>query len=228
MAIQTQQLTAESVKQHLQSHQNLLAVSKLQPLEKIIQLYNKGQIHFGENYIQEALEKIETLSLKKNLSPSDIVWHLIGPIQKNKIKYLKTHFQYIHSVNSLELAELISKKSVEMNHVQKIFLQVNFSNETSKSGFNTNDILKNWAHLCALSGLKIVGLMTMPPLQNNPEENRIYFKKCFELGKNLNLTEFSMGTSHDYAVALSEGATWIRLGTLLFGERLKKNDSSIA
>jgi len=221
MAIQTHQLTAKNIKSKLKNHQNLLAVSKLQSIEKIIKLYNDGQTEFGENYIQEALLKIEALSEFK------IHWHLIGPVQKNKVKLLKSYFEYIHSVDSFELAQLISKKSIEINYIQKIFIQVNFSNEGSKSGFNTTTLQKIWPSLSSLPGLKIVGLMTMPPLQNNPEENRIYFKKCFTIGKKLNLTEFSMGTSHDYQIALAEGATWIRLGTVLFGER-QKNDKSLA
>lgn len=203
----------------LKSHQNLLAVSKLQPIEKIIKLHNEGQIHFGENYIQEALEKIDSL---KSLN---IQWHLIGPIQKNKVKFLKNNFAYIHSVDSMELAELISKKALEINFKQKIFLQINISNEATKSGFDLADFELKWPALKQLQGLEIVGLMTMPPLENEPEKNRSYFKELFQLGRRLGLKEFSMGTSHDYEVALQEGATWIRIGTVLFGERMNKNKS---
>ncbi len=214
MADATQTLTVQSVKSKLQTNQNLLAISKLQPIEKIEKLFHQGQFAFGENYIQEALEKIESL---KDLK---IQWHLVGPIQKNKVKFLKKNFEYIHSVNSVELARLISEKAAEMNWTQKVFLQVNISLEPTKAGFTESELFSKWSELSHLTHLKIVGLMTMPPLQNSPEENRIYFKKCFELGHKLNLSEFSMGTSQDYQVALSEGATWIRLGTLLFGERL--------
>jgi pyridoxal phosphate enzyme (YggS family) len=214
MADATQTLTVQSVKSKLKTNQNLLAISKLQPVEKIKYLYHQGQIAFGENYIQEALEKIESL---KDLN---IQWHLVGPIQKNKVKFLKKNFEYIHSVNSIELARLLSQKAAELNWTQKVFLQVNLSLESTKAGFTESELLSAWAEISLLSHLKIVGLMTMPPLQNSPEENRVYFKKCFELGHQLNLSEFSMGTSQDYDVALSEGATWIRLGTLLFGERL--------
>lgn len=213
MADPTSSLTAQSIRLQLHKNQNLLAVSKLQPIEKIRHLYSEGQVHFGENYIQESLEKIE------NLKDLKIIWHLIGPIQKNKVKFLKNNFEYIHSVDSIELARLISKKSAEINWVQKIFLQINLSEEVSKSGFTETEVLSHWPELSQLSNLKIVGLMTMPPLQNESEENRIYFKKCLTLGHKLNLSEFSMGTSHDYQVALSEGSTWIRLGTVLFGER---------
>lgn len=205
-------LRSEILKE-LKPGQKILAVSKLQPIEKIKELHAEGQIDFGENYMQEALEKIETL---KDLN---LKWHLIGPLQKNKVKFLKTNFAYVHSVDSIELAELISKKAVEINHKQKIFLQINISGEQTKSGFDENAFVKNWDMVKALPGLEIVGLMTMPPLENEPEKNRNYFKKLTALGKSLNLHEFSMGTSHDYSVALEEGATWIRLGTVLFGQR---------
>ncbi|OFZ31672.1 MAG: YggS family pyridoxal phosphate enzyme [Bdellovibrionales bacterium RIFCSPHIGHO2_01_FULL_40_29] len=197
----------------LKPSQNLLAVSKLQPPEKIKHLYSQGQIHFGENYVQEALKKIT------ELSSSAIQWHLIGPLQKNKVKLLKNHFAYIHSVDSIELAQLISEKSLEAQHQQKCFLQVNLSGEESKSGFTEAELFQQWEQLKALKGLCIVGLMTMPPLENEPEKNRSYFRKLKSIGDTLSLSEFSMGTSQDYIVALEEGSTWIRLGTLLFGER---------
>ena len=208
------ELRSEILKK-LKPNQKILAVSKLQPIEKIIELHAEGQSDFGENYMQEALEKIETL---KDLN---LKWHLIGPLQKNKVKFLKNNFAYVHSVDSIELAELISKKAVEINHKQKVFLQINMSGEQTKSGFDENTFVKNWNRLKTLPGLEIVGLMTMPPLENEPEKNRIYFKNLMALGKTLDLHEFSMGTSHDYLVALEEGATWIRLGTILFGQRNK-------
>jgi len=205
--------TFHTITQLLQNHQHLLAVSKYQSLEKIRALHSLGQINFGENYIQEALEKIEILQ-SENLQ-----WHLIGSLQKNKVKFLKKNFAYIHSVDSLQLADLIARKASEISYQQKVFIQVNFSAEESKSGFSPDQFELVWPQLKELAGLEIVGLMTMPPLQNNPEENRLHFKSCFELGKKYALKEFSMGTSHDYQVALEEGATWIRVGTALFGER---------
>lgn len=203
------------IKYKLQAGQNLLAVSKLQPLEKIVELYNQGQASFGENYIQEALEKIESL---KNLN---IEWHLIGSLQKNKVKYLKNHFAYLHAIDSVELLELIGKKSGEIGHQQKVFLQVNLAQETTKAGFDEQSLMANWDKFSALNHVKIVGLMTMPPLQNKAEDNRIYFRRLKNLADRLKLTELSMGTSQDYEVALQEGATWIRIGTVLFGERQK-------
>ncbi len=198
------------------SSYKIVAVSKLQPIEKIKVLYKSGQIDFGENYIQEALDKIE------NLKDLQIQWHLIGPIQKNKVKFLKKNFLYIHSIDSYDLALKISNAALELNHQQKVFLQVNLSNETTKSGFTKESIRQQWSQLIELKGLQIVGLMTMPPLENEAENNRKYFKELKLLGESLNLNEFSMGTSHDYQVALEEGATWVRLGTVLFGDRIKK------
>lgn len=201
----------------LSPQQHLLAVSKLQPVEKIKVLYQEGQIDFAENYVQEALKKIEELQGLK------IQWHLIGPIQKNKVKYLKNNFAYIHSVDSYELAMKISEQALKNDYIQKVFIQLNLSGEETKSGYSKNSFLKDWPKLKELKGLNIVGLMTMPPLENIPEKNRAFFKELKYIGNTLGLLEFSMGTSHDYQIALEEGATWIRLGTILFGERTTKD-----
>lgn len=203
------------IKAKLNEHQHLLAVSKLQPLEKIRDLASQGQKAFGENYIQEALEKIEAL---KDLN---LEWHLIGPIQKNKVKYLKNNFAYLHAIDSLELAELVSKKASEIGYVQKVFIQVNLAKEATKAGFDESSVIAAWDKLTQLSHVKIVGLMTMPPLQNEALDNQVHFKKLKNLADRLHVKELSMGTSHDYEVALKEGATWIRIGTVLFGERQK-------
>ena len=200
----------------LKNDQHLLAVSKLQPTEKIRTLYDDGQRDFGENYIQEALKKIEEL---KEL---DIHWHLIGPIQKNKVKFLQKNFEYLHAVDSVELAKRISDAAMAIGHKQKVFFQINLADESTKSGFSEDDFLKNWPTIRELKGIEPVGLMTMPPLENIPEKNRVFFKKLKYIGSKLNLHEYSMGTSHDYQIALQEGATWIRLGTMLFGERQQK------
>ncbi len=204
-----------NLKKKLNSHQNILAVSKLQPIDKIQKLHAEGQTHFGENYVQEALGKIEQL---KNF---DIQWHLIGPLQKNKIKYLKNHFAYIQSVDSFKTAQMISDQAEKINYVQKIFLQLNLSNELSKSGFTLDEFEKTWPEISLLKYVKVVGLMTMPPLQNEPAQNQPIFKALKQLADRHGLAELSMGTSHDYEAALQEGATWIRLGTVLFGERTK-------
>lgn len=193
----------------------IIAVSKFQPIEKIVELYNKGYRHFGENYVQEALDKVEAL---KHL---DITWHFIGSLQKNKIKYLQKKFKYIHSIDSLEQIKVLDQKNQAIDHIQNIFLQVNLADELTKSGWSESTLLAAWPQISQFNHVKSVGLMTMPPLENEPEKNRLYFKKLVALGKKMGLEEFSMGTSHDYKIALEEGATWVRLGTVLFGERSK-------
>ena len=204
-----------NLKKKFKPNQKILAVSKLQPIEKIQTLYHEGQVDFGENYVQEALEKIEQL---KDLK---INWHLIGPIQSNKIKYLKDHFEFIHSVDSLKTAQTISNQAEKINHIQKIFIQVNISNESSKSGFSVEELQKHWPEINQMKNIQVAGLMTMPPLQNEAEQNRPLFKALKVLADQFQLSELSMGTSHDYETALEEGATWVRLGTVLFGERIK-------
>ena len=134
---------------------------------------------------------------------------------------MKSNFEYIHSVNSLETAKIISDQAEKINYVQKIFIQINISNESSKSGFTVDEFQKNWPMISQFKYVKVIGLMTMPPLQNEPEQNRPLFKALKKLADQHQLSELSMGTSHDYEVALEEGATWIRLGTVLFGERTK-------
>ena len=205
-----------SILKNLSPTQKLLAVSKLQPIEKIQILHNEGQTDFAENYIQEALDKITQL---KELQ---INWHLIGPIQKNKVKFLKKNFAYIHSIDNFETAEKISAQAEEIGYIQNCFIQINLAGEATKSGFSQEQFELSWPRLADLKGLKIVGLMTMPPLENEPEKNRAFFRELKYIGNKFNLHEFSMGTSHDYQIALEEGATWIRLGTMLFGERQQK------
>ncbi|MFS4458529.1 YggS family pyridoxal phosphate-dependent enzyme [Bdellovibrio sp. HCB2-146] len=204
----------------------ILAVSKLQSPHKIRHLYHEGQRRFGENYVQEALEKIELLA-----DLPEIEWHLIGHLQKNKAKMVVGKFALIHSVDSLALAESLSKIAVNKGIQQSILIQVNLALEESKSGFDKESLSNSWEALTLLPGLKIKGLMTMPPLTETGEEVRPYFKELHDLLAELKnktnlqvhpLTELSMGTSHDYAVAISEGATIVRLGTILFGERPTK------
>jgi pyridoxal phosphate enzyme (YggS family) len=203
----------------------ILAVSKLQPLQKIKSLFEQGQIYFAENYVQEALQKQETL---KDLA---IEWHLIGSLQKNKVKQIVGHFALIHSVDSTELARAISNQAQKTNTTQKILIQVNLAHEFTKGGFSRESLMQQWPEMGALPGIEITGLMTMPPLTDDPEEVRPYFRDLTGLRSELmqygpgrhTLRELSMGTSHDYHVAIEEGATIVRLGTILFGERPRKN-----
>lgn len=200
----------------------VLAVSKLQPVEKIRQLYSMGQRFFGENYVQEALAKQEYL---RDLP--DIKWHLIGHVQKNKAKVIAGKFALIHSVDSLPLAQILSRQCEQQKVLQKILLQINVANEESKEGFTVSGIRSQWLELQALPGLSICGLMTMPPLTETAAEVRPYFKQLCQLQDELKqtalakhpMTELSMGTSHDFTVAIEEGSTIVRLGTILFGER---------
>ncbi|MGZ3775271.1 MAG: YggS family pyridoxal phosphate-dependent enzyme [Pseudobdellovibrionaceae bacterium] len=204
----------------------VLAVSKLQPEEKIRALYNEGQRLFGENYVQEALEKIEHLQ-----DLHDIEWHLIGHLQKNKAKFVVGKFALIHSVDSMELAESLNRQCEIKNISQNILIQVNLAQEETKSGFDLKKLKADWQQLTDFPRLKIFGLMTMPPLTETGHEVRLYFRELRtllnELRSRTNLDqhpmkELSMGTSHDYQVAIEEGATIVRLGTILFGERLSK------
>ena len=199
----------------------ILAVSKLQSIEKIKDLHQQGQTHFAENYVQEAVGKISEL---KNLN---INWHFIGHLQKNKIKNVLGLFRSIQSTDSLELAQAINRKAETMGHKERLLLQVNFAGEASKEGFAPSQLESVIPEIKNLKFVDIVGVMTMPPLTENPETSRPFFsqarKLCEELKSDFPLSkELSMGTSSDYLVAAEEGATWVRLGTLLFGERPKK------
>lgn len=204
----------------------ILAVSKLQPSEKIRALYQEGQRHFGENYVQEALDKIESLA-----DLAEIQWHFIGHLQKNKAKYVAGKFALIHSIDSLELASSLSQQCLKKNVEQNILIQVNLAKEETKSGFDLDKLMQDWQQLVQLPHLHIAGLMTMPPLTETGEEVRPYFRGLYELIQKLRaqtdlnlhpLKELSMGTSHDFTVAVDEGATIVRLGTILFGERPPK------
>lgn len=204
----------------------ILAVSKLQSVDKIRGLYSEGHRAFGENYVQEAIEKIELLADCK-----EIEWHFIGHLQKNKAKFVVGKFALIHSVDSFELAQALSKQCQTKNIEQSILLQVNLAKEESKSGFEAETLLSQWSSLQALPGLHICGLMTMPPLTETGEEVRPYFRGLRQLLQQIQesadptihpMNELSMGTSHDFKVAIEEGATIVRLGTILFGERPSK------
>lgn len=202
----------------LPNHIKIIAVSKLQPIEKMNQLMNEGHFIFGENYVQEAVDKIDRLNDKK------IEWHFIGSLQKNKVKFVVGKFAYIHSVDSLSLLQKIQQIASEKNQVQKILLQINVANELSKGGFSPTELPAILKEIQNFSHIDVVGLMTMPPLTQNPEEVRPYFRELKSLGEKYfsKPIEYSMGTSHDFEVAVSEGATMIRLGTILFGDRPRK------
>ncbi len=198
----------------------LIAVSKNFPVETIMKAYEAGQRMFGENRVQELVQKIPQL-------PPDIEWHLIGTLQRNKVKYIVDKVSLIHSVDSLLLAQEISKRALKAGVTVNILLQVNISQEASKSGFTEEELLKNIKEISTLSGIKIKGLMTIAPLVTDPEEVRPIFRRLKTLSGEINgmklpqveMKELSMGMSDDFAVAVEEGATLVRIGSKIFGPR---------
>lgn len=198
---------------------SLLAVSKTFPVSDIMHAYDDGQRLFGENRLQEALEKIPAM-------PPDCEWHLIGPLQRNKVrKALERGFALIEAVDSRKLAEAISRIAGELGVTARILLEVNVDGEESKHGFTPQGLQEEWAALTALPHLDIRGLMCIPAPTENPEGARPAFATLRGLAETLRargpltLPELSMGMSHDYAVAVEEGATIVRVGSAIFGKR---------
>jgi pyridoxal phosphate enzyme (YggS family) len=197
------------------SHIGLLAVSKTKPADAIREAFAAGVTDFGENYLQEALDKQVTLS---DLA---LTWHFIGPIQSNKTKPIAEHFAWVHSVDRLKIAERLSAQRPAHLPALNICLQVNVSGETSKSGCSP-DQLSALAHaVTQLPNLRLRGLMTIPEPTDDMTEQRAAFARLRELQQSLNLKldTLSMGMSHDLEAAIAEGATWVRIGTALFGAR---------
>ncbi len=202
------------------SEVTLIAVSKTKPVEMLKEAYDAGARHFGENRVQELTAKMPEL-------PEDIRWHMIGHLQSNKVKYIVGGVKLIHSVDSLHLAEEIDRVASKLGIVQDILLEVNVAGEESK--FGTGDIAENEALIRAFSGLnhlRLCGLMTVAPYVEDPEQNRPVFKQLKELaygGMRRYFPEerviLSMGMSGDYAVAVEEGATHVRVGSAIFGSR---------
>ena len=189
----------------------IIAVSKTFKLEKILPLISYGHLEFGENKVQEAVEKWTDTKLKNQ----KIKLHLIGRLQTNKVKFALKIFDYIHSVDSKKLAKKIADEQLKQNKKIKIFLQVNIGNEDQKSGIN-KDELDNLYNYCNKLNLDVVGLMCIPPANENPEN---FFKETNLLNKRLNLLELSMGMSSDYLSALDNDSTYLRIGSSIFGER---------
>ena len=190
----------------------IIAVSKTFPISEINPLIENGHLHFGENKVQEAVDKWSDIKkLNKNLK-----LHMIGKLQTNKVKYVVPLFDYIHSLDNIKLAEKIASEQIKKNKYLKIFIQVNIGNESQKSGININD-LKNFYEKCTRElNLNIIGLMCLPP-QHGTVKN--YFNKMVELKKTLNVEDLSMGMSEDYLEAIGCGATYIRIGSKIFGDR---------
>ena len=191
---------------------NIVAVSKTFPISHILPLINHGHHHFGENKVQEAQEK--WTSIKSDFPQLKL--HLIGKLQTNKVKFALPLFDYIHSLDSLKLAEKISLEQEKKNIKPKIFIQINLGKESQKSGIDEND-LENFYKRCVTEfNLNIIGIMCLPPFDEDPIP---FFKKMENLSESLKLKEISMGMSNDYMDALKFKATYIRVGSKIFGNR---------
>jgi len=191
---------------------NIVAISKTFPISHILPLINHGHHHFGENKIQEALEKWTSI---KNDFPQ-LKLHMVGKLQTNKVKFALPLFDYIHSLDSIKLAEKISIEQEKKNFKPKIFIQINLGKESQKSGIDEEN-LKNFYQKCVNEyKLNIIGIMCLPPFDQEPKP---FFKKMQNLSESLSLKEISMGMSNDYLEALKFKATYIRLGSKIFGNR---------
>ena len=189
----------------------IIAVSKTFKIEHILPVLNHGHIHFGENKVQEAVEKWGPIKDENK----KIKLHLIGRLQTNKVKLALNLFDYIHSLDSEKLANKISKVQNEINVNTKLFIQVNIGNEIQKSGISEDKVL-SFYNYCKSLKLDVIGLMCIPPLN---EETSKYFLKMNEINKKLKLNELSMGMSTDYLEAIENNATFIRIGSSIFGQR---------
>ena len=202
------------IKNKLPSNVNILAVSKGFKSQDIKMMQNIGQNDFGESKFQEAFEKQLIL---KDLQ--QIKWHFIGRIQSNKIRKIVQNFKYIHSVDSLEKLQKISHISYEEKKNPLIMLQVKFSEDPTKGGFNPDLLLFKWKEIQELKNITVKGLMTINPKGLSSKENLVLFKKCRSLADSLQLQDCSMGMSGDWEEAIEAGSTWLTLGSLIFGDR---------
>lgn len=202
----------------------LIAVSKTHPASDIEELYNHGVRHFGENKVQELVDKYDEL-------PKDIKWHLIGHLQTNKVKYIVDKVYLIHSVDSVKLAEQIDKEAAKKGVKVDILVQVNVANEETKFGLDSAETISMIENISKFSHINIKGLMTIAPFVEDGEENRKYFNDLKQLSvdikrkniDNVSMDFLSMGMSGDYQVAIEEGATFVRVGTSIFGMRNYNN-----
>lgn len=212
----------EQIKASLPAHVELIAVSKTQPVERIREAMEAGQLAFGENKVQEMLPKHEALPQAQ--------WHMIGHLQTNKVKYIVPFVHLIHSVDSMKLLSEINKHAARINRVVPCLLQVHIAQEETKFGFSTDELLNilNGTEIHALQHVQICGLMGMATFTPDEDQIRKEFKslrKLFDMLKEVSLPKqvsmdiLSMGMSHDYRIAIEEGSTMIRIGTAIFGER---------
>lgn len=198
----------------------LIAVSKTKPIEMIEEALACGKREFGENKAQELKQKYEAL-------PKDIKWHFIGHLQTNKVKYVVGMACLIHSVDSYHLAEAIETESAKRDVISHILIEVNVAQEDSKFGIHEEEAMELVCAIAKLPHIKIEGLMTIAPFVENPEQNRKIFRKLYKLSvdiaskniDNVSMGALSMGMTNDYEVAVEEGATYVRVGTAIFGSR---------
>ena len=198
----------------------LVAVSKTKPVSMLQEAYDAGARVFGENKVQEIMDKYDQL-------PSDIQWHMIGHLQRNKVKYIIDKVAMIHSVDSLRLAQTIEQEAAKKELVMPILLEVNVAEEDTKFGLKVEEVLPLLEQISSFSHIQVKGLMTIAPFVENPEENREVFRTLKKLSvdinakniNNVNMSVLSMGMTGDYQVAVQEGSTMVRVGTGIFGER---------
>jgi len=198
-------------KLNINNNPKIVAVSKTFKIDKILPLIEHGHMDYGENKVQEAVEKWTEVKRKN----SHVRLHMIGKLQTNKVKFAVQIFDYIHSVDSEKLAKKIADEQKKINKKIKIFLQVNIGNENQKSGVNKNDVSQLVSY-CKEIDLDLVGLMCIPPANMDSED---YFKEMNKLNKTLNLTELSMGMSSDFLIAVKHFSTYVRIGSSIFGQR---------
>ena len=198
----------------------LICVSKTKPESDIVEAYDVGERDFGENKVQEMCQKAEDLK-------DDIRWHMIGHLQRNKVKYLTDSAYLIHSVDSKRLLEQIEKEYEKAGKEAHVLLEINVALEDSKFGYTCESVIEDLPYIETLKHVKVVGLMTVAPYTDDPENNRKYFKRLKELSvdieskkyNNISMDELSMGMTGDYMIAIEEGATLVRVGTGIFGNR---------
>ena len=202
------------IKNQIPSNVNILAVSKGFKSQEIKTIQKIGQNDFGESKFQEAFEKQLILKDLKQIK-----WHFIGRIQSNKIRKIVQNFKYIHSVDSFEKLQKISRISYEEKKNPYIMLQVKLSDDPSKGGFEPDLLISKWSEIQELKNITLKGLMTINPRGLSSNENSELFKKCRSLADSLQLSDCSMGMSGDWEEAIDSGSTWLRLGSLIFGDR---------
>ena len=199
---------------------SLIAVSKTKPVEMLKEAYDAGMRDFGENKVQEIMDKYDKL-------PGDIRWHMIGHLQTNKVKYIADKVYMIHSLESIKLAEEISKRATMAGRVIPVLIEVNIADEDSKFGIKPSEVADFALAVSGLTGISVRGLMCVAPYTEDPEENRQYFRQLRQISvditqkniDNISMDILSMGMSGDYKVAIEEGASYIRVGTGIFGSR---------